>query len=160
MEKDNVMPADMQELLDAKNYGIYNRDLMRKVFPRIISDIKSYKPRAKAGDIIPLYFALLTNINGQELLKNGEPNPKYEACFLSQSELARMTGVGVNRIPILIEVLVRNGVLTDVKDVWEGTNRYIYYYPSFCPRITDDGFIVDNNGEIVRPNYEDIRNKL
>ena len=160
MEKDNVMPADMQELLDAKNYGIYNRDLMRKVFPRIISDIKSYKPRAKAGDIIPLYFVLLTNMNGQEFLKNGEPNPKYEACFLSQKDIASMTGIGINKIPLYAEVLVRNGLLFEVKDVWEGTNRYLHYYPSFCPRITEDGYIVDNNGEKCVPDYGDISHKL
>lgn len=153
-------PADKSALLDVGNYEIYNRELMRRVFPRIISEIKAYKPRAKAGDIIALYFALLTNINGQEALQNGEPNPKYEACFYGQNELSRITGIGINRIPVLVEVLRQNGLLSDVKDVWEGTDRYIYYYPSFCPLVTDDGFIVDSDGEIVRPYYEDISEKL
>lgn len=153
-------PADKHALMGAGNYETYNRDLIRKVFPRIISEIRSYKPRAKAGDVIALYFALLTNINGQETLKNGEPNPKYSACFYGQRELAKMTGIGINRIPIYAEVLLRNGLLTDVKDVWEGTDRYIYYYPSYCPRVSEDGFIVDINGEKIRPSYEDISDKL
>lgn len=153
-------PADKRALLDVGNYETYNRDIMRKVFPRIISDIRTYKPRAKAGDVIALYFALLTNINGRQTLENGEPNPKYEACFLSQEELARITGIGINRIPVLVEVLRRNGLLTGVEHVWDGTDRFIYYYPSFCPSISEKGFIVDGNGEIVRPNYEDISDKL
>lgn len=153
-------PADKQMLMDVGNYEVYNRDLVRKVFPRIISEIKAYKPRAKAGDVISLYFVLLTNINGRETLENGEPNPRYEACFYGQSELSRMSGIGINRIPTYVEVLYRNGILSDVKHVWEGTDRYIYYYPSFCPSITEDGFIVDNNGEMICPYYDDICDKL
>lgn len=159
MEKE-IRPADKQELLDVGNYETFNRDLMRKVFPRIISDIKSYKPRAKAGDVIPLYFILLTNMNGQPLLENGGNNPKYEACFLSQKDISAMTGIGINKIPIYADVLARNGLLFEIKDVWEGTNRYLFYYPSFCPRVTADGYIVDNNGEICIPEYEDISHKL
>lgn len=154
------LPADKQDLLTAENYEIYNRDLLRKVFPRIISELKAIKPRSKAGDVIALYFVLLTNINGQPALKNGEPNPRYEACFMSQDQIVNATGIGINRIPIMVEVLRRNGLLSDVKDVWEGTNRYIYYYPSFCPHISDDGFIVDKWGEKLVPDYSGIESKL
>src|SRR5690625_4113603 len=154
------LPADKQSLMDSEGYEVYNREIIRKVFPRIISEIRAYKPRAKAGDVISLYFVLLTNINGQPKLKNGEDNPRYEACFLPQKTIAEMSGVGINRIPIYAEVLVRNGLLFEVKDVWEGTNRFLYYYPSFCPHVTDDGYIVDNNGEKCVPDYGDISHKL
>lgn len=156
MAKKDVRLADKQPLLDVGNYEVYNRDVMRLVFPRIIDDIKAIKPRAKAGDLIPIYFLLLTNMNGQEALKNGEVNPRFGACFLGQKDIARMTGVGINRVPVMVEVLRINGVLSDVKETWEGTNRRIYYYPSFCSRITSDGYIVDSDGVIVRPDYDEI----
>lgn len=147
---------DKQALLDAGNYEIYNRDVIRKVFPRIISEIKADKPKSKIGDIIPFYFTVMSYIDGQEYRKNGERNPRFGASFLSQDEIARHTGINKKRHPVLAEVLRRNGVLLDVVETWEGTNRKIYYYPSFCPKISEDGYVVDENGEKIVADYEDL----
>lgn len=155
-EKVNAQVNDKQALLDAGNYEVYPRDVIRKVFPRIIAEVKSEKPKSKIGDIIPLYFVLMTYIDGQEYRKDGSLNKRYGACFLSQDEISRLSGINKKRHPILAEVLRRNGVLLDVVETWEGTNRRIYYYPSFCPRVSEDGYVIDENGEKVVAEYGDL----
>lgn len=54
------LPGNKVQLLEAENYEVFNRDLMRKVFPRIIAEhnsINDHKQRRKQiRDIIALYF--------------------------------------------------------------------------------------------------------
>ena len=149
-----------QALLSAGNYEIYNRDVVRKVFPRIIAEVKVVRPKAKIGDIIPFYFVLLSYIDGQKLRKDGTPNPRYGACFLSQDEIAKLSGINKKRHPMLVEVLRRNGLLDRVEETWEGTLRRIYYYPSFCPCVSEDGFVISRDDEKVVPEYTDLMAKL
>jgi hypothetical protein len=37
-EQKRVLPNDKKTLMDSPGYEVYNRDLLRKVFPRIISE--------------------------------------------------------------------------------------------------------------------------
>lgn len=38
IEVEKILPSDKRELMTAENYEIFNRDLLRKVFPRIIAE--------------------------------------------------------------------------------------------------------------------------
>lgn len=83
IEVEKILPSNKRELMTAKNYEIFNRDLLRKVFPRIIAEHdaqfgrKQRKPQIR--DIVTLYFYLLSYVSGVHTLENGEPNPKFGA---------------------------------------------------------------------------------
>ena len=156
------MDNGKKALLDAGNYEIYNRDLFRKVFPRIISEFKAVNPRAQVNDIIPFYFALLSHIDGKKHLSDGiTPNISYGSAFLSQSEINRLTGINRKRHSWLAEILRQNGVLLDVKERYVGGKNYIYYYPSFCPHVTEDGFVVNTDtGEIYTQDVDALLARL
>lgn len=151
-----------QKLLDEGNYEIYNRELIRKVFPRIISDIKSVRPRAQVGDIMPFYFTILSYIDGVETLADGiTSNKSYGASFPSQNEIRRVTGIDVRRQKWLAEVLRQNGLLDRYEERYIDMRRYTFYYPSFCPYITDDGYVIDaDTGEVITPNIDDLIERL
>ena len=140
----NKLPADKQSLLAAENYEIFNRDLLRKVFPRILRELKEENKRVKAGDLIPFYFTLLSYIDGVEYLSDGAtPNASFGAAFPNQSTVHEITGIDTRRQTWLAEVLKQNGLLLDYEEKYINLRRYIFYYPSFCPDISDDGFVID-----------------
>jgi hypothetical protein len=56
------------------------------------------------------------------------------------------------RVKLLADILATNGIIRTV-DHFEGTKRFKWYFPSYCPRITEDGYIVDEFGEIVKPDF-------
>src|SRR5690625_2916627 len=140
----NKLPTDKQSLLAAENYEIFNRDLLRKVFPRILRELKEENKRVKAGDLIPFYFTLLSYIDGVEYLSDGAtPNASFGAAFPNQSTVHEITGIDTRRQTWLAEVLKQNGLLLDYEEKYINLRRYIFYYPSFCPDISDDGFVID-----------------
>lgn len=147
-------PNDKQRMLDAEGYEIYNREVVRKVFPRIIADFKREFPKAKVGDIIPFYFALLSYVDGVERAQDGTLKTRFGACFLSQDELSLMTGINKKRMPFLTEVLLANGLLAKVNRKYIAMQQQLWYYPSWCPRVSEDGYVVDTNGERVVPDMQ------
>src|SRR5690625_4001566 len=115
------MDNGKKALMDAGNYEIYNRNLSRKVFPRIIGEFKADNPRAQVNDIIPLYFTLQSNINAKEHLSDGTtPNISYGSALLSQSEINRLSCINRKRHSSLAEILRQNCVLLDVKERYVG----------------------------------------
>jgi hypothetical protein len=151
-----TQPNDKQALLDAENYEIFNRDLMRKVFPRIIAEVRAQKPRAKVGDVIPFYFALLAYIDGNERRASGEANGRFGYSFPSQARLYEMTGIDRKRHAMLTDLLRENGLITDMHRTYEGMRHYIWYRPAFCANISDDGYVINANGERVVPDYSSV----
>ena len=145
-----VLPSDKKELLDMENYEVYNRDLLRKVFPRIIAehdsqfDRKQRKPQIR--DIIALYYYLLSYVSGVHTLENGSPNPKFGAAFPAVKTISADLGIAEKRIRHLADILEANGLLRQ-KPIWDGK----LYFMSYCPRISDDGYIVNGDGEKVMP---------
>lgn len=144
------LPNDKRQLLDANNYEMYNLDLMRKVFPRIIADHdavfqrKQRKPQIR--DIITLYFYLLSYVDGTHTRKDGTPNERFGASFPSIAKISSDLGIAEKRIKPLVDILEANGLIRQ-KQVWNGK----WYFVSFCPRISDDGYIVNSDGEKVQP---------
>ena len=156
---ESKLPNDKGVLMAVGNYEVYNRDLMRKVFPRIIRDVKELPAvrSRKVGDIIPFYFTLLSYIDGNECRTDGSHNERFGACFLSREAIAEHTGIDDKRQPFLCAILEENGLL-QTQTHYEGTKRYKWYFPSFCPRITDDGYVVNSDGERVMPDYSRLPN--
>lgn len=150
MEETKILPGNKKELLVLENYEIYNRELLRKVFPRIIAEHdalfsrKQRKPQIR--DIIALYFYLLSYVSGVYLLENGSPNPKFGAAFPAVKTIAEDLGIAEKRIKHLADILETNGLLRQ-KQIWDGK----LYFMSFCPRISDDGYIVNDDGEKIMP---------
>lgn len=144
------LPNDKRQLLDANNYEMYNLDLMRKVFPRIIAEHdsvfqrKQRKPQIR--DIITLYFYLLSYVDGTHTRADGTSNERFGASFPSIAKISSDLGIAEKRIKPLVDILEANGLIRQ-KQVWNGK----WYFVSFCPRISDDGFIVNRDGEKVQP---------
>jgi len=151
-----VLPNDKQLLLDVEGYEVFNRELMRIVFPRIIADVRKVKPKTKVGDIIPFYFAIMSYIDGNQYRADGSLNARFGYAFPSQERIYEMTGIDRKRHKRLTEILKANGILTDVRDYYEGTKRYLWYKPSFSPRISQDGYLVNEDGEKIVPDYRTI----
>lgn len=154
LSESQKLPNDKQATLDAKNYEVFNRDLVRKVFPRIIADFKRDYPKAKVGDIIPFYMALLANVDGVETNGAGDVKDRFGACFLSQEAISEMTGISKRRMAFLTEVLLENGLLAKVERRWINMRQQIWYYPSWCPRISEDGYVVSTDGERIIPDMD------
>lgn len=151
MTINQLLPNDKQSTMDAGNYEVFNRDLSRKVFPRIIADFKRDYPKAKVGDIIPFYMTLLANVDGVELNGAGDVKERFGACFLSQDAISDMTGISTKRMAFLTEVLLQNGLLTKVDRRYVNMRQQLWYYPSWCPRISDDGYVINSDGERIVP---------
>lgn len=145
------LPGDKQALMNARNYELFNRDLIRLVFPRIIADFKRDYPKAKVGDVIPFYMTLLTNVDGVEMNGAGDVKERFGACFLSQDAISDMTGISTKRMAFLTEVLLQNGLLTQVERKYVNMRQQIWYYPSWCPNISEDGYVINSDGERIVP---------
>ncbi|WP_311379910.1 hypothetical protein [Bacillus sp. ISL-51] len=153
--KRGILPNNKEELLSRNNYEMYNLDLLRKVFPRIIAehdsvfDRKQRKPQIR--DVIALYFYLLSYVDGTHTRQNGEKSDRFGASFPARQKISSDLGIAEKRIKQLVDILLVNGLLLEVRDVWSGTDRYKWYFVSFCPRISDDGYIVSEDGEKIVP---------
>ncbi|OYD08530.1 hypothetical protein [Paludifilum halophilum] len=158
-----ALPNDKGILMDSPGYEIYNRELIRKVFPRIITEAydvvyKDMKRKPEIRDIVYFYFLLQSYIDGNETRKDGANNDRFGACFLSYDAITRAMRIDRNRIKLLADILETNGIIR-VVDRWEGTKRFRWYFPSFCPRITEDGYLVDEDGEKIVPDLEKYKAK-
>ena len=151
----NSLPNDKQQLMDRGGYEVHNRDVTRKVFPRIYREYKELyagKKMPQCRDLSVLYFYLLDYVDGREFHADGlTPNDRFGASYPSKQQITEDTGITEKRIKPLTEVLRTNGLITDIQDVWEGTNRYKRYYLSFCPQVSEDGFLVNADGEKIMP---------
>jgi hypothetical protein len=151
-------PNDKSQLLSNPNgYEIYNRELIRKVFPRIINEAydsvyAEMKRKPEIRDIVALYFLLQSYIDGNYRRADGTLNDRFGACFLDYDTIMSMLRLDRNRIKLLADILATNGIIRTV-DHYEGTKRFKWYFPSYCPKITSDGYIVDEFGEIVTPDF-------
>lgn len=154
---EKALPNDKRQLLESHNYEMYNLDLMRKVFPRIINEINSLVGRSQrkfqSRDLIAFYFYLLSYVDGNYERKNGDFNERFGAAFPSYDKITSDLSIDHRRIRPLTDILVCNGLLLSTRDNWEGTRRSKWYFPSYCPRVTDDGYIVDEDGRVVIPDY-------
>lgn len=152
------MPNGKAILLDSPNgFEVYNRELMRKVFPRIINEAfdvayADYKRKPEIRDIVAFYFLLQSYIDGNYTRADGAINDRFGACFLSYEAIQDHLRIDRHRINLLAGILETNGVIRTTGH-YEGTRRFKWYFPSFCPHVTDDGYIVDEFGEIIRPDF-------
>lgn len=152
-----VLPNDKKCLLDATNYEMYNLDLMRKVFPRIIKEYetvhgkKQRKPQIR--DIITMYFYLLSYVNGNYLRDNGKINSRFGMSFPSVEKITTDLKIDHRRVKPLVDILETNGLIIETKVVLEGMRRSKLYRVSFCPSISEDGYLVDENGQKIIPDF-------
>ncbi|MBU5211053.1 hypothetical protein [Heyndrickxia oleronia] len=150
MEQVKPLPNDKRTLLEGNNYEMYNLDLMRKVFPRIIAEHdakyqrKQRKPQIR--DIVTLYFYLLSYVDGKHTRSDGTMSERFGASFPSRDKISSELGIDERRIKPLADILETNGLIRQ-KIVWNGK----WYFPSFCPRISEDGYLVDENGQKIKP---------
>ncbi|RCX22881.1 hypothetical protein DFP94_101470 [Fontibacillus phaseoli] len=151
------LPNDKQTLLDGPGgFEVYNRELVRKVFPRIIREVydevyaDSRQRKPDIRDIIAFYFTLQSYIDGNYLRADGTINDRFGACFISYETLTSMLRIERNRIKQLADILEANGIIRTATR-WESTRKFKWYFPSYCPRITDDGYVVDEDGTKIVP---------
>jgi hypothetical protein len=151
--KKNPQPNDKQALMDNGGFELYNRELARKVFPRIINEAYDVayvgmKRKPEIRDIVAFYFTLQSYIDGNYSRADGTVNDRFGACFLSYETIMSMLRIDRARVKLLADILETNGIIR-VADHYEGTRRFKWYFPSYCPRITDDGYIIDEFGEVI-----------
>lgn len=156
-EQPTLHPNDKSTLMDRGGYEIYNRELIRKVFPRLISEAldvayASYKRKPEIRDVVAFYFLLQSYIDGNSLRADGTANDRFGACFLKYDTIYDHLRIDRHRIGLLAAILETNGIIRTTGH-YEGTKRFKWYFPSFCPQITDEGYIVNEFGEVVRPDF-------
>ncbi|MED4127484.1 hypothetical protein [Shouchella miscanthi] len=153
-------PNNKSELLNGFNYEMYNLDLMRKVFPRILSDLEAQFPRQQRKkqfrDLIPLYFYLLSYVDGKHTREDGTASRRFGAAFPSREKIHADLRIDHRRIKLLADILEKNGLLLETRDEWERMRRMKWYFVSFCPHISDDGYVIDANGERIIPDYSSL----
>jgi len=108
----------------------------------------SRKPELR--DIYAFYFTLQSYIDGTYFRSDGTVNDRFGACFIAYDTLMSTLRIDRNRIKFLADVLETNGIIRTAIH-YEKTRRFKWYFPSYCPRITDDGYIVDEDGVVVMP---------
>ena len=154
------LPNDKGILLDKDSgYEVFSHDIMRTVFPRIFQDAndlynaKGMKKKPQIRDAALFYFLLLSYTNGVRMKANGEPNEKFGACWLSYPEITKRLRIDKSRIVWLAKILEENGLIrkekVSVNMRWE-----VRYFPSWAPNVSDDGYLMDENGERIAPESE------
>ncbi|SFX47404.1 hypothetical protein SAMN04487866_1093 [Thermoactinomyces sp. DSM 45891] len=164
MEGRTIHPNDKAETMANENYEIYKREVIRLVFPRIFRESNEANTKAKLAtgakkvgrlpeirDVVAFYFYILSYVNGQAYRENGEPNERYGACFVSYEKIIEDLCMARNRIKHLSDILEANGLLLKTVQYYEGMKRYKLYYPSWVPRVSDDGYLVSPDGEKIIP---------
>lgn len=158
------LPNDKQTLLDGPGgFEVYNRELVRKVFPRIIREVyddvyADARRKPEIRDIYAFYFTLQSYIDGNYLRADGSLNDRFGACFIAYDTLISTLRIDRNRIKFLADILETNGIIRTATH-YDRLRRFKWYFPSYCPRITDDGYIVDEDGLIVVPDFAVYRKK-
>jgi len=151
-----LLPNDKRMLLDSPDgFEIYNRELVRKVFPRIINETydvvyAGQRRKPEIRDIVAFYFTLQSYVDGKAQRSDGSVNDRFGACFMSYDTITETLRIDRSRIRLISNILETNGIIRTVSH-YEGTRRYKWYFPSYCPRITDDGYIVDEDGQRITP---------
>ncbi|SDY45817.1 hypothetical protein [Thermoactinomyces sp. DSM 45892] len=164
MESKTIHPNDKAEAMASENYEIYKREVIRLVFPRIFRESNEANTKAKLAtgakkvgrlpeirDVVAFYFYILSYVNGQAYRESGEPNEKYGACFVSYKRITEDLCMTKDRIKYLADVLEANGLIIRSVHYYEGAKRYKLYYPSWSPRVSDDGYLVNPDGEKIIP---------
>ncbi|HGA0508849.1 TPA: hypothetical protein ACIQMB_004272 [Bacillus pacificus] len=148
-------PNDKAELLQGGNgcFDMYNVQVMQKVFPRIIREVHDlYKSKGKKvpqiRDVVAFYFTLHAYIYKQSPLDSF-----YGASFQSYEKIMSHLNIDRSRIKWLADILEANGLIRRERRR-EGLKNRVLYFPSYAPRISDDGYLVDKNGEKIKPNME------
>ena len=158
-EQRKPMPNDKAALLDnPQGFEVYNRELMRKVFPRLINEAydvayAEYKRKPEIRDVVAFYFLLLSFIDGNYSRSDGNIIDRFGACFLNYETIQQRLRIEKHRINLLAAILETNGIIRTTGH-YEGTKRFKWYFPSFCPHITDDGYIVNEDGEKIVPDFD------
>ncbi|ASS63680.1 hypothetical protein CHN56_03222 [Bacillus velezensis] len=153
------MPNDKAALLDSpQGFEVYSRELMRKVFPRLINEAcdvayADYKRKPEIRDVVAFYFLLQSYIDGNHTRSDGSTNDRFGACFLNYDTIQQHLRIDKHRINLLAAILETNGIIRTTGH-YEGTKRFKWYFPSFCPHITDDGYIVNEDGEKIVPDFD------
>jgi hypothetical protein len=109
------------------------------------------KRKPEIRDIVYFYFLMQDFIDGNETV-GGVQNDRFGACFLSYDSITEKMRIDRKRIKLLADILETSGIIR-VVDKWQGTQRFKWYFPSFCPRITNDGYLVNEDGEIITPDF-------
>lgn len=149
----NIQPNDRAKLEQTGIYDIYALKLMRNVFPRIINEGMekqrevTTKP-ANVRDAVVLYMYLHAYI-----YKGDATSGRFGAAFMRRKQIANDLGMNPDKVTWLSGILEANGLIRTVEK-WEKTTRFKFYFPSYCPQISEDGYIIDEDGEKVIPEPE------
>lgn len=138
-----------QKLLIDGHYSLVPNAVYRTVIPRIISDVydKAFvgaKRRPDVTDIAFLYGIILSYTN------TDQENDYKGAAWVSTENLAQLMRISRNRIAPLCKILEANGLLKTV-DFYEGIKRRKLYYPIHITNVSEDGYVVNEDGEKIEP---------
>lgn len=105
--------------------GMIPHDLWRRIIPIA----KEYDKRA--ANMAQLYSYLIAYVNGNS------DNDRYMCAFPSVQTINEDTGLGVNLIPLLSDMLVAVGLLVTTYDYVDVRKKKLYY-PQYYTRLTDE----------------------
>ena len=104
--------------------GMIPHDLWRRIIPIA----KEYDKRA--ANMAQLYSYLIAYVNGNP------DNDRYMCAFPSVKTINEDTGLGVNSIPLLSDMLVAVGLLVTTYDYVDVRKKKLYY-PQYYTELTD-----------------------
>lgn len=138
-----------EQLYAVGGWNVISNKVYKIVIPRIVNDAyeKAFvgvKKKPDVKDIAFLYGILVNFANTNEL------NDYKGAAWVSLDNLAKLMRVSRNRIGKLSNILEANGLIKTI-DFYEGTTRRKLYYPIHFTKVSEDGYIVNGDGEKVVP---------
>jgi hypothetical protein len=141
-----------QQLLDKGYYSLVPNAVYRTILPRIISDVydKAFagtKRKPDVTDIAFLYGIILSYAN------TDHENDYEGAAWVSTENLSQLMRISRNRIAPLCRILEENGLLRTV-NFYEGIKRRKLYYPIHVTQVSEDGYVVNGDGEKIVPSID------
>ncbi|WP_078552190.1 hypothetical protein [Bacillus alkalicellulosilyticus] len=144
--------SQKEQLKDNGGWSVLPNAIYKTVIPRIISDAydKAYagaKRKPDVKDIALLYGILLSYANTEE-------NNDYKgASWVSTTKLAEHMRISRNRIAPLCNILEANGLIKTV-NFYEGIKRRKLYFALHVTKVSDDGFVINEDGEKIKPTLD------
>lgn len=141
-----------ERLLLKGGWSVLPNVVFKYVIPRIISEAydKAYsgaKRKPNVQDIAFLYSILLSYAN------TDENNDYMGASWVSTETLAKLMRISRNRIAALSNILEANGLIKTV-NFYEQIKRRKLYYVIHVTNVSEDGYVINEDGEKIEPSIE------
>lgn len=148
----NYAQKQSSKLYEVGGWNTISNKVYKLIIPRIISDVydKAFPESRRRPDVtdIAFLYGILINYANTE-----EQNEYYGAAWVSTEKIAQLMRISRNRISKLSNILESNGLIKTV-DFYEGVIRRKLYFPIQITAVSEDGYVINEDGERIKPSLE------